>query len=304
MPPAHELDHFRMADGARLPLWAWTPEGQTPKAVVLALHGFNDYGQAFKEMGPLFQARGLALYAYDQRGFGRAPHAGSWAGTEAMAKDANEIARLLIARHPGQPFYVLGESMGAAVTLAALTRPDAPPVAGAILSAPGLWSRKTMGPFQRGLLWVAAHVLPWMTVSGREMGRMPSDNIEMLRALGRDPHIIKETKVAAVHGLVDLMDAGLESAPLIKAPLLVLYGENDQIIPPKPIQLFIEALPEEAKPSQRLALYPKGWHMLTRDLQAAKVHEDILSWIENPALPLPSGAEIEARERLGRLVIK
>jgi alpha-beta hydrolase superfamily lysophospholipase len=221
-----------------------------------------------------------------------------------MAKDANEIARLLMARHPQAPFYFIGESMGGAVVLAALSSPEAPKVAGAILSAPGLWSRKTMGLFQRGLLWVSAHVMPWATVSGREMGRIPSDNYDMLRALGRDPHIIKETKVAAIHGLVDLMDAGLESAPRITVPLLVLYGENDQIIPPKPLQLFMDALPEEAKPRQRLALYPKGWHMLTRDLQAATVHEDILAWIANPEAKLPSGAESEARERLGKLVAK
>ena len=45
----------------------------------------------------------------------------------------------------------------------------------------------------------------------------------------------------------------------------------------------------------RAAVYPDGYHMLLRDLQAAVVHRDVLSWIDAAAAPLPSGAESEAR---------
>ena len=41
----------------------------------LGLHGFGDYSiNAFDLPAPLFTARGVAIYAYDQRGFGAAPH--------------------------------------------------------------------------------------------------------------------------------------------------------------------------------------------------------------------------------------
>ena len=37
-------------DGTRLPLRSWLPDGP-PKAVILALHGFNDYSNAFDDAG-------------------------------------------------------------------------------------------------------------------------------------------------------------------------------------------------------------------------------------------------------------
>ena len=40
-------DAVIMADGYRLPLTVWSPQG-TPVAVVLALHGFNDYRASFE----------------------------------------------------------------------------------------------------------------------------------------------------------------------------------------------------------------------------------------------------------------
>ncbi|MCC7166764.1 MAG: lysophospholipase [Rhodospirillales bacterium] len=296
--PSFELDHLRMADGARLPLWRWEPAGK-PIAHLLAIHGMNDYGRAFEAPGAALAAKGIGVTAYDQRGFGRAPKRGLWAGTEAMAADLTAAARLLRARDPGLPLYLLGESMGGAVALAALASADPPPVEGAILSAPGVWGRATMGVGPRALLWITAHLMPWAELSGRELGRMPSDNIEMLRALARDPHIIKETRVETVHGLVDLMDAALAGASRVTAPLLVLYGEKDQIIPPEALDRLLAALP--AKPlRQRFALYENGWHMLMRDLQAQTVLDDIAAWAANPQAPLPSNAEARGRTRLAQ----
>jgi len=48
---------------------SWLPDG-TPGAIVLALHGFNDYSNAFATTGQAFAASGIAVFAYDQRGFG------------------------------------------------------------------------------------------------------------------------------------------------------------------------------------------------------------------------------------------
>src|SRR5919199_2038019 len=76
--PRLEAQRFVTADGAVLPLRRWLPEG-APKAVVLALHGFNDYSNGFAAPGPEWAAEGIATYAYDQRGFGAAPQRGQWA---------------------------------------------------------------------------------------------------------------------------------------------------------------------------------------------------------------------------------
>ena len=66
--------------------------------------------------------------------------------------------------------------------------------------------------------------MPGLTLTGRGLKIKPSDNIEMLRALARDPLVIKATRVDTIYGLVDLMDAALASAPRLDAPMFVMYG--------------------------------------------------------------------------------
>jgi acylglycerol lipase len=49
----------------------YTPAPETPtKAVVVALHGFAEHIARFTHFHPLISARGIAVFAFDQRGFG------------------------------------------------------------------------------------------------------------------------------------------------------------------------------------------------------------------------------------------
>jgi alpha-beta hydrolase superfamily lysophospholipase len=288
-----EPDAFVAADGARLPLRVWRPEGDA-RAVVLALHGFNDYGLAFEAPAQALARHGIATYAYDQRHFGANPDPGLWPGAATLASDAREAFALVAARHPDAPVFLLGESMGGAVALLALDGMVGLRPAGVILAAPALWGWSTLNPFYRATLWLTAHIAPGVRLSGRGLDIQASDNIPMLRALGADPLVIKETRSDAIWGLVHLMDAALAAPPAAGVPVLLLYGANDQIIPPDPTRIFARRLGS----SQRLAYYGTGWHMLLRDLRADIVLGDVAAWIADPATPLPSGAEHAAADFL------
>src|SRR5262249_26665423 len=154
-------------------------------AVVLALHGFNDYSNAFAGPASALAQRGIATYAYDQRGFGAAPLHGRWVGRWQLAADLAEASRLLRARYPGVPLYLLGESMGGAVVTVAMsgeTGTKRPEADGIILVAPAVWARQTMGWVERSALWAAVRVMPSVAVTGRGIVRVrPSDNVAMLR---------------------------------------------------------------------------------------------------------------------------
>jgi len=286
--PRIENNMLVAADGARLQLRQWSPRGE-PKAVVLALHGFNDYSNAFQDPARHWAAAGIKTYAFDQRGFGLAPHRGIWAGTDAMVRDLETAVRLIRWRHPDLPLVLVGESMGASVAMVALGGPDPPDIDRAVLSAPTVWGRETMPLYQRAGLAVGSFAFPWLEVSGRKMGIKPSDNIEMLRGLGRDPLVIKRTRVDSLHGLVDLMDAAVEASPRLTGPVLLLYGEREELIPARPWKTMVAQLPENGE--WRLALYENGYHMLMRDLDADTVSDDIVAFVTAPRRPLPSGKE-------------
>jgi len=293
-PQAPELTDsaFVAGDGMRLALRSWVPEARRPQAVILALHGFNDYSNFFDEpSGFLAQRFPILSYAYDQRGFGASDEAGGWAGVDVYADDLAAAARAVKVRHPDLPLYILGESMGGAVVLVAEARGMLGDANGLILAAPAVWGRATMPWYQRVALWFGAHTLPWWTVTGEGLGIQPSDNIEMLIELGRDPLVIKHTRVGTIYGLANLMDAALDGAGGLRQPTLILYGERDEIIPKHPTRLMLERINGNGNGAVRVALYEGGYHMLLRDLPASMVWKDIAAWIGDRAAPLPSKAD-------------
>jgi acylglycerol lipase len=280
--------HLIADDGAVLPLRSWLPDGP-PHAVILALHGFNDYSKSFEKPAMAWQNAGIATYAYDQRGFGEAPYRGRWAGADRMERDAGIAIRLLAERYPGTPLFLLGESMGGALALDLSVGKEPPPLTGLILVAPAVRGREALGSVASATLWLAGHSLPWYQLTGEGLNIRPSDNITVLRELFTDPLVIKRTRIDAIYGLVDLMDAAVAAAPHLHVATLVLYGAHEEVVSVDAARAFIGSLPKT--PAVRIAIYPHGYHLLLRDREAEPVVADVAAWTKAPNQPLPSGAD-------------
>ena len=287
---------FITRDGLRLGLTEW--DAAEPRAVVVALHGMADYAHAFALPAAWLAERGVTTYAYDQRGFGRSPSRGLWAGEEILRQDVNDFVDVVRQRHPNVPVIVMGESMGGAVAMTAFASSNPPRADGLILIAPAVWGRDTMPFSYRTALWVTAHSFPYWELSGSGLNMWPSDNVPVLREMARDPLMIKQTRTDAIYGLVNLMDhAYSAAASLWPVPTLLAYGDKDQIIPKAATKGVEKSLRTK---SSRVAIkeYAYGYHLLLRDLQGPRVWTDLLSWIDGVvtpsadavAAPSPSGA--------------
>lgn len=309
-----DAQSVRMADGRILPLRMWEAEGKSTRGVILALHGFNDYSNAFDVppppldgrvekdrqppgFGPYLAAQGYTVYAYDQRGFGAGPLQGIWAGTEALKADVVTMVDLLHDRHPEAPLYLAGESMGGAVVLTTLADNPDLPVTAALLFAPAVWGREAM-PFLYPLaLDLTAHLFPSWTATGDGLDIRATNNDAVALGFGTDPLFIKQTRFDAMYGITNLMDEAMAAPMRVRVPLLYLYGLKDEVIPRKATLRAAPNLPDLGV-TQRLAVYEDGYHLLFRDLQGLSVLEDVRAWLADPAAPLPSGADGDA---LGRL---
>jgi len=279
--PQIRADAIVARDGVRLPLRRWDAENGAPRAVIVALHGMSDYSNAFDMPGKVWAKLGITTLAYDQRGFGLSDRPGIGAGADAMRSDLNDAIAAARARYPGVPVFALGESMGGAVVLTALATEKPPAADGIILVAPAVWSRGDMPLTYRAALFLAAHLVPGMILSNNAAKSVvkivPSDNVPMLIALGRDPLFQKKTRTDTLYGLVNLMDEARIAPDSIKTapPILFLYGANDQVIPAKPTQAVIAALGGKADVKR----YERGYHMLLRDLEGESVDKDAADWI-------------------------
>jgi acylglycerol lipase len=275
-------------DGARLGLKHWDPAGE-PWAVVVGLHGMNDYSNAFHLAAPWWAEQGIATYAYDQRGFGRSPGRGIWAGDELMVEDLRTVTALVRAKYPHAIIAVAGESMGGAVAAEAFAS-DRPPVADRlILLSPAVWGWHEQPLPNKTLLWFAANFTGqkvyepprWLTSHVT-----PSDNRDELIAMGKDPLMIWGARSDTLYGLVSTMDKAADDVGKTNLPTLYLYGAHDQIIPKD--AAFKAA--SQLKPTDRSAYYAHGYHLMMRDKEGPMVWKDVLAFIKDPAAPLPSGA--------------
>jgi alpha-beta hydrolase superfamily lysophospholipase len=102
--------------------------------------------------------------------------------------------------------------------------------------------------------------------------------------------VIRETRADAVLGLVELMGKAQAAAPYLKLPSLIVYGGRDQIIPKSAMCSVIDTLPAEG--DWRIAYYPEGHHMITRDLAGRAIADDVIAWMADANAPLPSATEI------------
>ncbi|HEX2817982.1 MAG TPA: alpha/beta fold hydrolase [Phenylobacterium sp.] len=275
-------------DGARLGLSEWDAPGD-PWAVIVGVHGMNDYANAFHMAAPWWAEQGVTTVAYDQRGFGRSPGRGVWAGDALMVEDLRTVTALVRRKYPHAVVVVAGESLGGAVAAEAFAS-DRPPTADRlVLLSPAVWGWREQPLPYKTLLWFAANFTgpkvytppDWLTSKVS-----PSDNHDELVAMGRDPLMIWGARSDTLYGLVTAMDKAADEVGKSSLPTFYLYGAHDQIIPKK--AAFKAA--SQLKPTDRSAYYAKGWHLMTRDHEGPMVWKDILAFIRDPAAPLPSGA--------------
>ncbi len=286
--PRLEDQDFVSFDGARLGLQHWDAAGE-PWAVIVGLHGMNDYSSAFRLPGPAWAAHGITTYAYDQRGFGRSPRRGIWGGRDLMEADLRTLVSLARQRYPHAVIAVAGVSMGGAVAIDAFNSERPPPADRLVLLSPAVWGWSDQPLPNRLALWVMAHSLRGYVVEPPAFllkNIHVTDNIEELRRMSRDPLMIWGARPDALYGLMDLMQRGSSGTGRLSTPTLYLYGGRDDIIPKS--AAFHAA--SRLKPPNRTAYYAQGHHLLLVDLEGPTVWADVESFLRDPSAPLPSGA--------------
>ncbi len=256
----------------------WPADGDgAPRAVILGLHGFGDYGPStFSLAAQDWSARGVATYAYDQQGFGRNSSRGDWPGADGLIADAAVVIADVAGRHPDAPLILIGHSMGGGVALAVAAEGGTPDIDAVVLLAPAIWGGRAFNPFYRMSAAFAETAFPDVRWSGQGVVSIQaSDNIEMLKALGADPYYLRHPSSREIMGLVRVMDRAAAAAPALDLPSLLLYGAKDEVAPKDPVFKVYEQTGGETASK----IYPEGWHMLLRDLQAETVWRDVGDYV-------------------------
>ena len=285
--PVFTATQLIASDGAHLGMQHWQPRGAEPWAVLVALHGMNDYSGAFALPGPYWAQRGVAVYAIDLRGFGKSPNRGVWPALSLLRQDIRDAVSAARAAHPGVPVALMGLSMGAAAAMDVETSDQPTGAQALVLVSPAVWGWSQMPWAYRAALRLAALTAPGARLEppkGVIAQVTPSDNLALLRRMGGDDNLLFETRTDALLGLVNLMERASDAVERLPPGTLYLLGARDEIIPPAVAERAAARLP----PPVRVLRYAHGYHLLLGDVQAETVWRDILAHLAGPPVPLPS----------------
>ncbi len=261
--------------GVRIVYDVWTPDAP-PRAVVVLSHGLGEHARRYDHVARCFGDAGLITYALDHRGHGRS------GGKRVLVRDISEytgdfdtLVRIATREHPGLACVVLGHSMGGAIVFAyGVERPDNYDLM--VLSGPAVAAQDQLSP----LLVLAAKVLG-VLVPGLPVQELDVD------AISRDPAVVAAYKddPLVYHGKVPagigraLMQVGAtmpQRAPALTAPLLVVHGSEDRLIPVAGSRRLVECA---GSADVELKVYPGLYHEVFNEPERDQVLGDVVSWI-------------------------
>jgi alpha-beta hydrolase superfamily lysophospholipase len=263
--------------GVRIVYDVWTPDVPARAVVVLA-HGFGEHARRYDHVAQRFGDAGLVTYALDHRGHGRS------GGKRVLVKDISEftadfdtLVGIASREHPGLKRVVLGHSMGGGIVFAyGVERPDNYDLM--VLSGPAVAAQDLVNPLVAFAAKGLGLLVPGLPVQQLDFTAISRDP-EVVAAYQNDP-LVYHGKVPAGMGRA-LLQVGAtmpQRAPALTAPLLVVHGADDRLIPVDGSRRLVESV---GSSEVELKIYPGLYHEIFNEPERDQVLDDVVSWITN-----------------------
>lgn len=274
MPAFERVEFWTAADGARLALRRQRAEGER-RGTLLLLHGFGEHSGRYAHVAAWLAARGIAVYAIDQRGHGRSPGPrGHIARFAQYLSDVVALRKTAAAEVPG-PLLLLGHSFGGLVVLRYLEAASAG-VAGAIVSSPFLGLAMRVPGWKIALGKLLADLTPALPVpTGMNLDELCHDP-EVIRAARADPlcHIVMTPR--AYREITAAQQQAALERDRIAAPLFFGIAGDDRIVSRLETQRFAGSLTGDVT----VRVYEGMFHEILNEPRQREVFDDIAPWLD------------------------
>ncbi|MFT7804457.1 monoglyceride lipase-like [Arapaima gigas] len=277
--PGEDLEHLVNADGQHLFCRYWEPEAP-PRALVFIVHGAGEHCGCYGDLAQSLIKQDLLVFAHDHVGHGKSE------GDRMVVKDFQVYVRdslrhvdLMKERHPGLPIFLVGHSMGGAISiLTASERPE--DFAGVVLIAPMVQlSPDTASSFKVFAAKLLNHMLPNIYM-GRIEPKWISRDQKQVEAYEKD-ELVYHGGIRVSFGvqLINAVERIEKAIPTIRWPFLMLQGDTDKLCDIKGAQTMFE---KAQSPDKELKVYEGAYHALHHELPevADSVRKEISTWIE------------------------
>ena len=274
----HETEFIRSTDGTQLYLQHWQQPSGAPKAVLGVIHGWSDHGGRYMHLVQQIVPAGIAVYALDLRGHGKSDgqrgHIDRWNDYRA---DAHTFVTLMENRFADTPVFMLGHSMGGLVLLEYAIHQPGHALNGLIASSP-LLAQPNVTPGLAQVGRVLARVVPRFSMNPGANKNTLSRDPKIAIKYEQDPLVHQRVSVRAATEMSNTQDFTLDNLDAVHYPLLLIYGDADQLVPPHMSRDAFEHIGAADKTRKE---YAGGYHELFNDIIREQVIADVLDWINS-----------------------
>uniref|UniRef100_A0A8D0GFY4 Monoglyceride lipase n=1 Tax=Sphenodon punctatus TaxID=8508 RepID=A0A8D0GFY4_SPHPU len=276
--PYQDLPHMVNAEGQYLFCRYWKPAG-APRALVFVAHGAGEHCGRYDDFAQMLTGLNLLVFAHDHVGHGQSE------GDRMVVSDFHVYIRdslqhieLMKQHHPGLPVFLLGHSMGGAISiLTACERPSE--FSALVLISPlVVASPEAATPIKVFAAKVLNLVLPNLTLGAIDPN-VVSRNKKEVESYTLDPLVHHGgMKVSFVIQLMNAIAKIERSLPKLTLPILVLHGSSDKLCDIKGSYLLMDTVSSQDK---TLKVYDEAYHALHKELPevSTAVFTEILTWI-------------------------
>jgi len=260
----------------------WLPEGEL-KAILLIVHGLAEHSGRYGNVVDYVVSKGYGVYAYDHPGHGRSFGPRCFVRRfDDYLKPLEYFSKLVRRRHPGTPVFIVGHSMGGAVTAAYLTT-NQDEFSGAVLSGPAVMISDNIPKFMRIMGIVQSAIMPKSGLWQLEAEGVSRDP-DVVSAYEKDPLVYRGKITARLAGeLFKAIRRTAGRADKITLPILIAQGGEDSLVPPAGAKEFYKMIGSTDK---TLKIYDGLYHEIFNEPEHRDVLKDIEDWLK---AHLPSG---------------
>ena len=267
---------FDGVGGVRIVYDVWTPDTD-PRGVVVLAHGLGEHARRYDHVAQRLGESGLITYALDHRGHGRS------GGKRVYLRDISEytddfhtLVGIAADDHPGLKLVVLGHSMGGGIVFSyGVEHPD--DYTAMVLSGPVVDTQDAVSSVKMFVAKLLGKIAPGLPVE-----ELPADAVsrdpEVVAAYIADP-LVHHGKIPAgiARALLGIGETMPQRAGALTAPLLVVHGEQDKLVPADGSRHLVECV---GSTDVHLKVYPELYHEVFNEPERAVVLDDVASWIE------------------------
>ena len=178
------MDVLKTKDGLNLDIHIWEPE--TPKAVLMALHGGLAHAGDYVTPALYFKEKGIATVAYDLRGHKQEKtYIDSF---DLYLEDTNDFLRWTKNAYPNIPIFVVGHSMGGLIAthFGIKYAADDSRIKGYVLSSPYYENAIKVPPIMMPLIKVFGKIIPKAVIPGPDLTELLTHDEAITKRHRRD----------------------------------------------------------------------------------------------------------------------